>query len=232
MKRGKKHRQYAEKVDSSRIYGPVEAIKLIKENAGADFDETIEVHIRLGVDSRQSEQKVRGTVVLPHGTGKVVRVAVFAQGEKVKEAEDARADRVGQQDLADDIAEGWSDFDILVATPDMMSIVGKLGKTLGARMPNPKSGTVTFDIGKAVKDIKAGKIEFRLDRYGISHCVIGKRSFEIEQLIENYETLIQEILKAKPATAKGRYLRSISMSSTMGPGIKVDSSKTHELKAE
>lgn len=231
MKRSKKYQNVFANIDRAKAYTPFEAIRLIKDNSAAGFDETVEVHIKLGVDSRQSDQKVRGTVVLPHGTGKKVRVAVFAQGEKMREAEEAGADRVGQQDLADAIAEGWSDFDILVATPDTMSIVGKLGKTLGARMPNPKSGTVTFDISRAVKDIKAGKIEYRLDRYGIIHTVIGKCSFDVDALIENYETLIQEVLRAKPATAKGRYMKSISMSSTMGPGLKIDSSKTSDLKA-
>lgn len=232
MKRGKSYKAVLDKVDRDKVYSPAESVRFIKENPTAKFDESIEIHIRLGVDPKQSDQKVRGTVVLPYGTGKTVRVIAFAQGEKYQEAVEAGADKVGQQDLADEIAQGWSDFDIVVATPDTMSIVGKLGKILSTRMPNPKAGTVTFEIGKAIKDIKAGKIEFKLDRYGIIHAVIGRRSFEISQLLENYETLIREIVRAKPPTAKGRYLKSINMASTMGPSVKVDTSKTTDLHVE
>ncbi len=222
MKRGKKYLETSKNIENDKLYSPLETIKLIKSSAKADFDETIEVHIRLGLDPRQPDQQVRGTVVLPHGTGKKVKVGVFAQGPKATEAEEAGADIVGAQDLADKIKAGWSDFDVLVATPDVMSIVGKLGRILGPRMPNPKSGTVTFDIAKAVKDIKAGKIEYRLDKYGIIHSVVGKVSFSEKDLVENYGMLLDEIIRAKPPGAKGRYIKSITLSTTMGPGIKVD----------
>jgi large subunit ribosomal protein L1 len=214
-----------------RTYPPKEAVKLIKELPHAKFDETVEVHIRLGIDPRQADQQIRGTVSLPHGTGKTVRVAVFAQGDKAREAEAAGADFVGAQDLADKIQKGWTDFDATIATPDIMSIAGKLGKILGPRglMPNPKTGTVTFDVGKTVKDIKAGKIEYRVDKFGIVHTIIGKVSFSEEALIENYSALLNEITKAKPATSKGRYLKSISFSSTMSPGIDIDTSITTDL---
>ncbi len=232
MKKGKRYLEIEKTIEKGKIYLPLKVIRLVKENAKAKFDETIEVHINLGVDPKQADQQVRGTVVLPHGTGKKVKVGVFAQGDKAKEAEEAGADWVGVEDLAEKIKSGWNEFDKLVATPDVMSIVGKLGRILGARMPNPKSGTVTFDIGKAVKDIKAGKVEYRLDKYGIIHLGIGKASFSEEALVENYGVVINEIIRAKPGVAKGRYLKNITISSTMGVGIKVDSSKVRDLLEE
>ncbi|MDI6716014.1 MAG: 50S ribosomal protein L1 [Actinomycetota bacterium] len=234
MKRGKKYREALEKIDREKIYSPLEAIKLLKEIANSRFDETVEVHVRLGVDPRKADQQVRGTVSLPYGTGKTVRVAVFAQGEKAREAEAAGADIVGAADLAEKVEKGWFDFDVAIATPDMMSIVGKLGKLLGPRglMPNPKAGTVTFDVGKTVKDVKAGKIEYRVDKFGIVHSIIGKISFPIEKLLANYQALIEELIRAKPAAAKGKYLKSISISTTMSPGIKVDTTKTRDLMEE
>lgn len=227
MKNGKKYREAAEAVDKSKLYPPAEALALAKKTATAKFDETIEAHIKLGIDSRHADQQVRGTVVLPHGSGQSKRVAVFAQGDKAREAEQAGADVVGAEDLAEKIQGGWLDFDAAVATPDMMSVVGKLGKVLGPRglMPNPKTGTVTMDVGQAVSEIKAGKVEYRVDKFGISHVVVGKASFSEEQLVENYTALIDEIVRAKPSAAKGRYLKSISVASTMGPGVRVDSGK-------
>lgn len=234
MKKGKKYREISAKIDHEKLYSPLEAVGLVKEIAPAKFDETVEVHMKLGVDPRKADQQVRGTVSLPHGTGKTVRVAVFAQGEKAKEAEEAGADVVGAADLAERIEKGWFEFDVAIATPDMMATVGKLGKILGPRglMPNPKAGTVTFDVGKTVKDVKAGKIEYRVDKFGIVHSVIGKVSFPIENLIGNYQALIEEILRAKPAAAKGKYIKTINVSSTMGPGIKVDTTKTRDLMEE
>jgi len=221
-------------VDRERLYGPLEAMKLAKEIASANFDETVEVHFRLGIDTRQADQQVRGSVSLPAGTGKTVRVAVFAQGEKAKEAEEAGADVVGSDDLVERIAGGFLDFDATVATPDMMSKVGRLGKILGTRglMPNPKLGTVTMDVARVVKELKAGRVEYRADKYGIAHVGIGKKSFTPEALIENYGALLDEILRAKPATSKGRYIKSITISTTMGPGIKVDPLKTRSLLEE
>ncbi|HDP70232.1 MAG TPA: 50S ribosomal protein L1 [Actinobacteria bacterium] len=234
MKRSKRYKEVLEKVDLERQHAPLEAVKQVKENAKAKFDETIEVHIKLGVDPRKADQQVRGTVVLPHGTGKSVKVAVFAQAEKAQEAKEAGADFVGAADLVEKVNGGWVDFDVAVATPDMMSSVGKLGKVLGPKglMPSPKSGTVTFDVGKAVKDIKAGKIEYKLDKTGNIHVIIGKASFSVKDLVENYGALLDEINRAKPAAAKGKYLKNISVTSTMGPGIKVDSSKTRDLLEE
>lgn len=232
MKRGKKYLESSEKVESDKLYPPLEAIRLIKENHSAKFDETVEVHIRTGLDPRQADQQVRGTVVLPHGTGRKVKVAVFAQGPKATEAEEAGADIVGVEDLAERVRGGWSDFDVLVATPDVMSTVGKLGRILGPRMPNPKSGTVTFDIGKAVRDIKSGKVEYRLDKFGIIHSVVGKVSFLEKDLVENYAMLIGEVIRAKPSGAKGRYIKSITLSSTMGPGIRLDPGITRNLLEE
>lgn len=231
MRKSKRYQEAIEKIEKEKIYAPFEAIQLVKENATAKFDETIEAHIKLGVDPRKAEQMVRGTVVLPHGTGKKVRVVVFAQGEKAKEAETAGADVVGGNELVEKVQKGWLEFDAAVATPDIMGAVGKLGKILGPRglMPNPKIGTVTFDVGKAVKDIKAGKIEYKVDKSGIVHVPLGKASFSKEALIENYVSLLEEIIRAKPAAAKGRYLRSISITSTMGPGIKVDTTKVTNL---
>jgi len=234
MKKGKKYREVQAKIDREKLYSPLEAVRLLKEIAPAKFDETAEVHIKLGVDPRKADQQVRGTVSLPYGTGKTVRVAVFAQGEKAKEAETAGADYVGAGDLAEKIQGGWFDFDVAIATPDMMATVGKLGKLLGPRglMPNPKAGTVTFDVGKTVKDVKAGKIEYRVDKFGIVHSVIGKISFPVDKLIGNYQALIEELVRAKPSAAKGKYIKSISVSTTMSPGVKVDTTKVRDLMEE
>lgn len=222
--KGKRYEESLKLIDRSTLYTPAEALELTKKSATAKFDETVEVHIRLGVNVRHAEQQVRGTVVLPHGTGKAVRVAVFAKGEKAKEAEAAGADVVGADDLAERVQAGWTDFDIAVATPDMMGVVGRLGRILGPKglMPNPKAGTVTFDVAQAVKEIKAGKVEYRLDRGGITHVPIGKASFDADSLLENFKVLLDAIVRARPAAAKGTYLRSIVVSSTMGPGIKID----------
>ncbi|HHV77813.1 MAG TPA: 50S ribosomal protein L1 [Syntrophothermus lipocalidus] len=224
MKRGKKYLEALKKIDRNRLYEPGEALQLVKELASAKFDETVELSVRLGVDPRHADQQVRGTVGLPHGTGKTRRVLVFAKGEKLKEAEEAGADVVGGEELAEKIRGGWLDFDVAVATPDMMGVVGKLGKILGPRglMPNPKSGTVTFDIARTVKELKAGRIEFRVDKTAIVHGPIGKVSFEVEKLRENFNAFMEALIKAKPPAAKGQYLRSIAVSSTMGPGIKIN----------
>lgn len=222
-KRGKKYQDLAKLIDAEKLYEPEEAVELVKKTATAKFDETIEVAIRLGVDPKKQDQAVRGVVVLPNGTGKTQRVLVFAKGEHAKEAEAAGADYVGDTDLINKIQQGWFDFDVCVATPDMMAEVGKLGRLLGGKglMPNPKAGTVTFDVGKAVQEIKAGKIEFRLDKAGIVHAPIGKASFDAEKLEENLRTLLDALNRAKPAAAKGVYMRNVSISSTMGPGIRV-----------
>lgn len=228
MKRGKKYTEVAKLVDRATQYDVAEAISLVKKTAVAKFDETVEAHIRLGVDGRHADQQVRGAVVLPHGTGKTVRVLVFAKGDKVAEAEAAGADFVGGEELIPRIQnEGWFDFDVVVATPDMMGVVGRLGRVLGPKglMPNPKAGTVTMDVTKAVNDIKAGKIEYRLDKANIIHCPVGKVSFTEEQLTENFNTLMDAIVKAKPASAKGTYMKSVTVTSTMGPGIKVNTLK-------
>lgn len=228
MKRGKKYTEAAKLVDRATQYDVAEAISLVKKTAVAKFDETVEAHIRLGVDGRHADQQVRGAVVLPHGTGKTVRVLVFAKGDKVAEAEAAGADFVGGEELIPRIQnEGWIDFDVVVATPDMMGVVGRLGRVLGPKglMPNPKAGTVTMDVTKAVNDIKAGKIEYRLDKANIIHCPVGKASFTEEQLTENFNTLMDAIIKAKPASAKGTYMKSVTVTSTMGPGIKVNTLK-------
>lgn len=224
MKRGKRYLELIQKVDRNRLYEADEAVALVKETAKAKFDETIEVAVRLGVDPRHADQQVRGTVVLPHGTGKSVRVLVFAKGEKAKEAEEAGADIVGAEEVAEKIQGGWLDFDIAIATPDMMGVVGKLGRILGPKglMPNPKAGTVTFDLARAVQEFKAGKVEYRLDKTAIIHVPIGKASFDREKLAENYNALLEALIRAKPAAAKGQYLRSITLSSTMGPGIKIN----------
>lgn len=221
---GKKYQEAVKLIDSDATYEPQQAIELVKQTAKAKFDETVEVAVRLGVDPKKQDQAVRGVVVLPHGTGKTRRVLVFAKGEKAKEAEQAGADFVGDQDMISKIQQGWFDFDVCVATPDMMSEVGKLGRILGGKglMPNPKAGTVTFDVTKAVQEIKAGKIEYRLDRAGQIHAPIGKVSFDSEKLIENMRALIEALNRAKPASAKGVYLKNISVSSTMGPGARVD----------
>ena len=228
MKRGKKYTEAAKLVDRATQYDVAEAISLVKKTAVAKFDETVEAHIRLGVDGRHADQQVRGAVVLPHGTGKTVRVLVFAKGDKVAEAEAAGADFVGGEELIPRIQnEGWFDFDVVVATPDMMGVVGRLGRVLGPKglMPNPKAGTVTMDVTKAVNDIKAGKIEYRLDKANIIHCPVGKASFTEEQLTENFNTLMDAIIKAKPASSKGTYMKSVTVTSTMGPGIKVNTLK-------
>lgn len=221
--RGKKYQEAAKLVNPDASYEPAEAIDLVKKMASAKFDETVEVAVRLGVDPKKQDQAVRGVVVLPNGTGKTKRVLVFAKGEKAKEAEAAGADYVGDQDLINRIQQGWFDFDVCVATPDMMSEVGKLGRLLGGKglMPNPKAGTVTFDVANAVKEIKAGKIEYRLDRAGQIHAPIGKVSFGSEQLLENFKALVEALVRAKPAAAKGVYLRNIAVSSTMGPSVRV-----------
>ncbi len=228
MKRGKKYTESAKLVDRSVQYETAEAVALVKKAATAKFDETVEVHIKTGCDGRHAEQMIRGAVVLPHGTGKTVRVLVFAKGDKVNEAEAAGADFVGGDELIPRIQnEGWLDFDVVVATPDMMGVVGRLGKILGPKglMPNPKAGTVTMDVTKAVKDIKAGKIEYRLDKSNIIHCPVGKVSFSEEQLAENFNTLMGAIMKARPSALKGQYIRSVTLASTMGPGIKVSTAK-------
>ena len=222
MKKGKRYVESAKLVDRTNLYDVEEAVSIIKKTANAKFDETIEAHIKLGVDGRHADQQVRGAVVLPHGTGKKVRVLVFAKGDKVEEAQAAGADFVGGQELVPKIQnEGWLDFDVVVATPDMMGVVGRLGRVLGPKglMPNPKAGTVTMDVTKAVNDIKAGKIEYRLDKTNIIHVPVGKASFTEEQLADNFHTLMGAIVKAKPAAAKGQYLRSVTITSTMGPGI-------------
>jgi len=228
MKRGKKYQESEKLLQDVKILEPAEAFELVKKTAKAKFDETIEIHVKLGVDSRHADQQVRGAVVLPHGTGKKVKVLVFAKGDKAKEAETSGADYVGAEDLVTKIqSENWFDFDVVVATPDMMGVVGKLGKVLGPKglMPNPKAGTVTMDVAKAIADIKAGKIEYRLDKTNIIHCPIGKASFEEVKLRENFRTLMEAVIKAKPSAAKGQYLRSVSISSTMGPGIKINTTK-------
>ena len=225
MKRGKKYTEAAKMSDRAAQYDVAEAVSLVKKTAVAKFDETVEAHVRLGVDGRHADQQVRGAVVLPHGTGKTVRVLVFAKGDKATEAEAAGADFVGAEELIPRIQnEGWFDFDVVVATPDMMGVVGRLGRVLGPKglMPNPKAGTVTMDVTKAVNDIKAGKIEYRLDKANIIHCPVGKASFTEEQLTENFNTLMDAIIKAKPASAKGTYMKSVTITSTMGPGVRVN----------
>lgn len=224
-KKGKKYREAVKLVDRNHLYDPAEAIEIVKKAATANFDETVEVHIRLGVDSRHADQQVRGAVVLPHGTGKTITVLVFAKGEKITEAEAAGADYVGGEELVNKIqSENWFDFDIVVATPDMMGVVGKLGRLLGPKglMPNPKSGTVTFDLERSIQEIKAGKVEYRLDKANIIHASIGKVSFEEDKLIDNFRTLLDAIVRAKPAASKGQYLRSVTVAATMSPGVKVN----------
>jgi large subunit ribosomal protein L1 len=233
-KHGKRYSEVLTKVDREHEYAPAEAIALVRELAGAKFDESVEVHVRTGLNVRHADEQLRGTIALPNGLGKDVTVAVFAQGDKAKEAEEAGADVVGGQDLAKRIQEGFDDFDVAIATPDMMSVVGQLGRILGpsGKMPNPKVGTVTMDVAKAVQESKAGKVEYRTDRTAIVHLVIGKASFDARQLLENYAAVVEELVRAKPSAAKGRYLRSITVASTMGPGVKVDSSRTKEIIEE
>ena len=228
MKHGKKYTEAAKQVDRAVAYEPADAVALAKKTAVAKFDETIEVHIRTGCDGRHAEQQIRGAVVLPNGTGKTVRVLVFAKGDKVAEAEAAGADYVGGEELIPKIQnDGWLDFDVVVATPDMMGVVGRLGKVLGPKglMPNPKAGTVTMDVTKAINDIKAGKIEYRLDKTNIIHCPIGKASFTEEQLLQNLNTLLDALVKVRPSSLKGQYLKSITLATTMGPGVKVSVAK-------
>lgn len=228
MKRGKRYREVVKLIDRTSAYEPNEAIDLVQKTASAKFDESVELHIRLGVDSRHADQQVRGAVVLPHGTGRSKKVLVFAKGAKADEATSAGADFVGADDMVEKIRnENWFDYDVVVATPDMMGVVGKLGKILGPKglMPNPKSGTVTMDLTKAIAEIKAGKIEYRLDKTNIIHCPIGKVSFGQEKLSDNFKTIVDAVIKAKPAAAKGQYLRSITIASTMGPGIRVNTTR-------
>lgn len=225
---GKKYIESAKLIDKNTLYSPKEALDLSVKTAKANFDETIELHVRLGVDPRHADQQVRGAIVLPHGTGKAVKVLVFAKGDKAKEAQEAGADFVGAEELVQKIqTENWFDYDVVVATPDMMGVVGRIGRVLGPKglMPNPKSGTVTFDVTKAVSEIKAGKVEYRLDKNAIVHCQIGKKSFGTEKLQDNFRTLMDALIKAKPAAAKGQYIKSVSVSSTMGPGAKVNPTK-------
>ena len=228
MKHGKKYTEAAKLVDRATLYDTADAIALVKKTATAKFDETVEVHIRTGCDGRHADQQIRGAVVLPHGTGKTVKVLVFAKGAKLDEAQAAGADFVGGEELIPKIQnDGWLDFDVVVATPDMMGVVGRLGKVLGPKglMPNPKAGTVTMDVTKAINDIKAGKIEYRLDKSNIIHCPIGKASFSEEQLNDNFNALLDAIVKAKPSTLKGQYLKSITLATTMGPGVRVSTAK-------
>ncbi|KNX36351.1 50S ribosomal protein L1 [Luteipulveratus halotolerans] len=234
MKRSKSYRSAVEKIDADKLYAPLQAVRLAKETATTKYDSTVEVAFRLGVDPRKSDQMVRGTVNLPHGTGKTAKVLVFANGDKAAAAEAAGADYVGSDELLDKVAGGWTDFDAVVATPDLMGKVGRLGKVLGPRglMPNPKTGTVTMDVAKAVSDIKGGKIEFRVDKHANLHFIIGKASFDETKLVENYAAALEEILRLKPSSSKGRYITKATISTTMGPGIPLDSSKTRNLTSE
>jgi large subunit ribosomal protein L1 len=233
-KHGKRYREQLAKVDREREYEPAEAVRLVKDTHSTKFDETVEAHIRTGLNVRHAEEQLRSTISFPNGLGKEQKVAVFAKGDKAKEAEEAGADIVGAEDLAAKIEEGFDDFDVAIATPDMMPVVGRLGRILGpsGKMPNPKVGTVTQDVGKAVSESKAGRLEYRTDRTGIVHLPIGKASFEERALLENYAALIDELVRAKPAAAKGRYLRTITLATTMGPGVKVDPSRTRDILEE
>ena len=231
-KHGRKYLESREKVDREREYSPHEAVRLVKETKRAGFDESVEVHVRTGLNVRHADEQLRGTIALPHGLGKDVKIAVFAKGDKAREAEEAGADFVGAEDLAERVQnEGFTDFDVAIATPDMMPVVGRLGRILGpqGKMPNPKVGTVTMDVRKAVEESKAGKVEYRTDRTAIVHMTVGKTSFPDEHLLANYQAIIEELIRAKPSAAKGRYLRSVVMASTMGPGIKIDPSRTRDL---
>jgi large subunit ribosomal protein L1 len=231
---GKNYTESKSKVDREHEYEPAEAVRMVKELKTAKFDESVEVHIRTGLNVRHADEQLRGTIALPHGLGKEVKIVVFAQGDKAREAEEAGADMVGSDDLAKKIEEGFTDFDVAIATPDMMPVVGRLGRVLGpqGKMPNPKVGTVTMDVKKAVEESKSGKIEYRTDRTAIVHLNIGKTSFDEQLLLENYAAVIDEMVRAKPASAKGRYLRTITITSTMGPGIKVDPSRTRDILGE
>ncbi len=232
---GRRHREALEKVDREREHTPAEAVALVKSLASSKFDESVELHVRTGLNVRHADEQLRGTIALPNGLGKDVKVAVFAQGEKAREAEQAGADVVGAEDLAKRIEEdGFDDFDVAIATPDLMSVVGRLGRILGpsGKMPNPKVGTVTMDVSKAVEDSKSGKVEYRTDRTAIVHMVIGKASFDEQRLLENYAAVVEELMRAKPSAAKGRYLRTITMTSTMGPGVKVDPTRTRDIVEE
>jgi large subunit ribosomal protein L1 len=233
-KHSRTYMQARQKVDREREYSPSEAVRLIKETRRAKFDETVEVHIRTGLNVRHADEQLRGTIALPHGLGKEVKIAVFAKGDKAREAEEAGADFVGADDLAQRVQDGFTDFDVAIATPDMMPVVGRLGRILGpqGKMPNPKVGTVTMDVRKAVEESKAGKVEYRTDRTAIVHMTLGKTSFDEKALLENYQAIVEELIRAKPSAAKGRYLRTIVMASTMGPGIKVDPSRTRDLIEE
>jgi large subunit ribosomal protein L1 len=233
-KRGKRYRELRDRIDREREYPPAEAVATVKGMQSAKFTEAVEVHIRLGVNVRHADQQVRGTLVLPHGLGRDIAVAVFAQGDKAREAEAAGADHVGGEDLAQRVQDGFTDFDVAIATPDMMPVVGRLGRVLGpqGKMPNPKVGTVTQDVGRAVEQAKAGRVEYRTDRTGIVHLVIGRADFDEQRLLENYAALIEEIVRAKPAAAKGRYIRSVTLSTTMGPGVHVDPTRTRDLVEE
>jgi large subunit ribosomal protein L1 len=231
---GRRHREAREQIDREREYEPAEAVALVKGLAGAKFDESVELHVRTGLNVRHADEQLRGTIALPNGLGKDVKIIVFAQGPKVAEAEAAGADAVGGEDLAKRIEEGFDDFDVAIATPDLMSIVGRLGRVLGpsGKMPNPKVGTVTMDVSKAVEESKSGKVEYRTDRNAIVHLVIGKASFDERPLLENYAAVIEELIRAKPASAKGRYLHSITIASTMGPGVKVNAGRTRDILEE
>jgi large subunit ribosomal protein L1 len=231
---GKSYVEAKNRVDRTREYTPAQAVKLVKELKSAKFDESVEIHVRTGLNVRHADEQLRGTIALPNGLGKDVTIAVFARGDKAREAEAAGADFVGDEDLAKRVQEGFTDFDVAIATPDMMPVVGRLGRILGpqGKMPNPKVGTVTMDVAKAVEESKAGKVEYRTDRTAIVHMVVGKTSFEDQKLVENYQAIVEELVRAKPSAAKGRYIRSIVMSSTMGPGVKVDPSRTRDLNEE
>ncbi len=231
---GRRYRDAREAIDREKLYSPLEAIRVLHSARATKFDETVEVHFNLGLNVRHADQQLRGTLMLPHGTGRTMRVAVFAEGEKAREAEEAGADVVGSADLATRIEEGFDDFDVAIATPDQMGVVGRLGRILGPRgkMPNPKTGTVTMDVAKAVQDSKGGKLEYRTDRGANVHMPIGKRSFDEKQLLENYATLVDEIVRAKPAASKGRYIRGVTLTSTMGPGIHIDPARTRGIIEE
>jgi len=233
-KHGKAYAEARTRVDRTREYTPAEAVRLVKELKSAKFDESVEIHVRTGLNVRHADEQLRGTIALPNGLGKEVKIAVFARGDKAREAEAAGADVVGDEDLATRVQEGFTDFDVAIATPDMMPVVGRLGRILGpqGKMPNPKVGTVTMDVGKAVEESKAGKVEYRTDRTAIVHMVVGKTSFDADKLLENYQAIVEELIRAKPSAAKGRYLRSIVMASTMGPGIKIDPTRTKDLTEE